>query len=149
MKKETQNEKIFNRKTLVIAGAVIAVLIVAGWVFYKPLVTALMNGITRPAIGNRNVQFKEDGLYAGLCGTGSPMADINRAGPCVIVLAGEHSFVVDAGSGSTRNVQLMKFPIGQLDAILLTHFHSDHISDLGTQLTCNQHPELFFQVFLS
>ncbi|RPH58762.1 MAG: MBL fold metallo-hydrolase, partial [Chloroflexi bacterium] len=89
-----------------------------------------MNSLVRSTISSNNVQY-EDGLYAGLCGTGSPMPDINRAGPCVIVLAGEHFFIVDAGSGSARNIRLMKFPIGQTDAILLTHFHSDHISDLG------------------
>jgi ribonuclease Z len=82
------------------------------------------------AMAGRKVHF-EDGLYAGLCGTGSPMPDIHRAGSCVAVLAGEHFFIVDAGEGSTRNVLLMNFPIGKADAILLTHFHSDHIADLG------------------
>ena len=112
------------------AGVVVALLAVAGVVFFKPLANAWMNSVARSTMIKKNVQYA-DGLYAGLCGTGSPMPDINRAGPCITVLAGEHSFIVDAGSGSARNVRLMKFPIGQIDAILLTHFHSDHISDLG------------------
>jgi len=58
-------------------------------------------------------------------------ADVHRAGPCVAVLAGRHFFIVDAGEGSTRNVLLMNLPVGKADAILLTHFHSDHIADLG------------------
>ena len=51
----------------------------------------------------------EDGLYAGLCGTGSPMPNINCAGSCVAVLAGEHFLVVDAGEGSTRRNRLPSF----------------------------------------
>jgi ribonuclease Z len=38
------------------------------------------------------------------------------------------------GEGSTRNVLLMKFPLGKAEAILLTHFHSDHIADLGEMM---------------
>ena len=38
---------------------------------------------------------------------------------------------MDTGQGSARNVALMGFQIGKVDAILLTHFHSDHIADLG------------------
>jgi ribonuclease Z len=47
------------------------------------------------------------------------------------VVAGSHFFIVDAGEGSAKNVLLMKLPIGKLEAVLLTHFHSDHIADLG------------------
>jgi ribonuclease Z len=120
----------FNRKTLLFIGAVIALLVAAGMVFFKPLMNTWMNNTVRSAMSKKNVQYA-DGIYAGLCGTGSPMPDINRAGPCISVLAGGHAFIVDAGEGSARNVLLMNFPIGKTEAILLTHFHSDHISDLG------------------
>jgi ribonuclease Z len=96
----------------------------------KRIKNALERTRIHSSMAKRNVHF-EDGLYAGLCGTGSPMPDINRAGSCVAVLAGKHFFIVDAGEGSTRNILLMNFPIGRADAILLTHFHSDHIADLG------------------
>lgn len=43
-----------------------------------------------------------DGLYAALCGTGSPMPDLRRAGTWLGVLAGEHFFIVDAGEYSQR-----------------------------------------------
>jgi ribonuclease Z len=75
-----------------------------------------------------------DGLHVGLCGTGAPMADPKRSGPCTFVIAGEHIFVVDAGDGSTRNMSLMGLPIGRVEAILLTHFHSDHIGGLGEMM---------------
>lgn len=72
-----------------------------------------------------------DGLHVGLCGAGSPFPDDKRAGPCTLVVAGKRLFIVDAGSGSVRNIGKMGFPHGRIDAIFLTHFHSDHIDGLG------------------
>jgi ribonuclease Z len=92
-----------------------------------------MQRAVRSALAKRNVHY-EDGLYAGLCGTGSPLPHIDRAEACVAVLAGEHFFVVDAGAGSARNVVLMNLPLRKADAVLLTHFHSDHIGDLGEMM---------------
>lgn len=99
----------------------------------KPIIKAVLQPLIRSAMAERNVQF-EDGLYAGLCGSGSPLPDFRRAGSCIAVLAGKHFFVVDAGEGSTRNVLLMNLPLITADAILLTHFHSDHIADLGEMM---------------
>ena len=72
-----------------------------------------------------------DGLHVGLCGAGSPMADSLRSGPCVAVVAGRRLFVVDAGDGAARNLQRMALAPGRVEAVLLTHFHSDHIDELG------------------
>src|SRR5690348_7203982 len=66
-----------------------------------------------------------------LCGTGSPLPDVNRAGPCTLVAAGSHLFLVDAGLDSARNLLLWHVPLERVDAILITHFHSDHIAELG------------------
>jgi ribonuclease Z len=73
-----------------------------------------------------------DGLHVGLCGAGSPFPDATRAGPCVAVVAGRRLFVIDAGDGSARNLQLMGLAPGQIEAVFLTHFHSDHIDGLGS-----------------
>lgn len=72
-----------------------------------------------------------DGLHVGLCGAGSPFPDPTRAGPCVAVVAGRRLFVIDAGDGSARNLQFMGLSPGRIEAVLLTHFHSDHIDGLG------------------
>ena len=40
-------------------------------------------------------------------------------------------FVVDAGSGGSRNLGRMGFSTGSIGAVFLTHFHSDHIDGLG------------------
>lgn len=75
-----------------------------------------------------------DGLHVYMCGTGSPMPDASRAGPCIGVLAGDRAFVFDVGSGSPRNLGAMGFPTGRLDRVYLTHLHSDHIDALGELL---------------
>jgi ribonuclease Z len=73
----------------------------------------------------------EDGLHALLTGTGTPLADIKRAGPSVAVQAGNKLFIVDTVDGSARNLQGAGLNIGKVDAVFLTHFHSDHIGGLG------------------
>ena len=72
-----------------------------------------------------------DGLNVVLCGSGSPMPDLTRAGPCVAVIAGAQVLVVDVGSGAARNLAPSGIPLGRIEGILLTHFHSDHIDGLG------------------
>ena len=72
-----------------------------------------------------------DGLHAYVCGSGSPMPDADRAGPCIAVLAGKRGFVFDAGSGSIRKLGRMGFPMDRIDAAFLTHLHSDHFDGLG------------------
>ncbi len=66
-----------------------------------------------------------------LCGTGSPLPDPQRAGACTAVIAGGQFVLVDAGPGAWETLDLTRLPTGALSAVLLTHFHSDHIGDLG------------------
>ncbi len=73
----------------------------------------------------------DDGLHAYVCGSGSPMPDATRAGPCIAVLAGKQAFVFDSGSGSIRKLMRMGFSMPRIRAAFLTHLHSDHIDGLG------------------
>ncbi len=75
-----------------------------------------------------------DGLHAYVCGSGSPMPDADRAGPCIAVLAGKQAFVFDSGSGSIRKLMRMGFPMEKMQAAFLTHLHSDHIDGLGEMM---------------
>ena len=72
-----------------------------------------------------------DGLKITLCGTSSPLAAPGRAQACVAVETPMHLYLVDAGSGSAATANLAGVPTEKLRGILLTHFHSDHISDIG------------------
>jgi ribonuclease Z len=73
-------------------------------------------------------------LHVVLCGTGSPLPDANRAEACTAIIAGGEFVLVDIGSGSWRKAVVNNLPAQNLSAILLTHFHSDHIGDLGEAL---------------
>lgn len=74
-------------------------------------------------------------LRVVLCGTGSPLPDAARASACTAVLAGGQFVLVDVGPGSWESVDLADLPTAALSAVLLTHFHSDHIGDLGEAVT--------------
>jgi ribonuclease Z len=70
-----------------------------------------------------------------LLGTGSPMVDANRAGPSTLVRAGEQIFLVDCGRGVLQRAAAIGVGAAGLSALLLTHLHSDHITDLGDVIT--------------
>ncbi|GGB68274.1 MBL fold metallo-hydrolase [Blastomonas aquatica] len=76
----------------------------------------------------------DDGLHLILCGTGSPLPDPARSGPCTLIIAGKQVFLVDSGSGAGRRIGQIGVPLGRIDAAFLTHFHSDHIDGLGEVL---------------
>jgi len=72
-----------------------------------------------------------DGMRVLLCGTSSPLPSADRARPCTLVMAGGKWYVVDVGTGSWNNLALWGIPGERIGAVLLTHFHSDHIGELG------------------
>ena len=70
-----------------------------------------------------------------LLGTGSPIPDPNRAGPATLIQAGEENYLVDAGRGVLMRLAAAGCGANMLDAILITHLHSDHITDLNDVIT--------------
>lgn len=70
-----------------------------------------------------------------MLGTGSPIPDAHRAGPSTLVLAGGRSFLVDAGRGVLLRLAATGIGAGQLTGTLLTHLHSDHLTDLNDVIT--------------
>jgi len=74
-------------------------------------------------------------LAITLLGTGSPMPDPTRAGPATLITGGAEQFLVDAGRGVLMRLGGASCSAGQLSAVLLTHLHSDHITDLNDVIT--------------
>ena len=70
-----------------------------------------------------------------LLGTGTPLPDPQRAGPATLVRAGSKTFLIDAGRGVVMRAAAAGSGPNQLTAVLLTHLHSDHITDLGDLVT--------------
>lgn len=76
--------------------------------------------------------WPDDGaLHVLLCGTGSPIPAPDRAAACTAIFAGGHLLLVDVGPGAQRSLGVLGAPQERVSAVLLTHFHSDHIGDLG------------------
>jgi ribonuclease Z len=70
-----------------------------------------------------------------LLGTGSPLPSPDRAGPATLVGAGDATVLVDCGRGVVMRLAAAGvLPVG-LTAVLLTHLHSDHITDLNDVVT--------------
>jgi ribonuclease Z len=122
-------------KALRIALGVIAILAIAlaaaAYTLRKPLAERVFRSVVADTIGRDRTADLADGLHVYLCGTGSPMPDPQRAGPCVGVLAGKRAFLFDIGSGGARRLARMGFPVGQLERVYLSHLHSDHFDGLG------------------
>ncbi len=65
-----------------------------------------------------------------LLGTGCPAVSTERHGPAALVRHGGQAVLIDCGSGATQRLVAAGCPGCDLDAVLLTHLHSDHIVDL-------------------
>ncbi|WP_026090795.1 MBL fold metallo-hydrolase [Sandarakinorhabdus sp. AAP62] len=111
--------------------AVVAIGVAAAVTFQKQIGAAIFERAAQGGQGRDELASLPDGLHVGLCGTGSPMPNPRRAGPCNVVIAGRQVFVVDMGENGNRNLNLMGISAGDVDALLLTHFHSDHIDGIG------------------
>jgi len=70
-----------------------------------------------------------------LLGTGSPIPDANRAGPATLVQAGGMNLLVDCGRGVLMRLVAAGLLPPMLHRVLLTHLHSDHITDFNDVVT--------------
>lgn len=66
-----------------------------------------------------------------LLGTGAPSPSIDRLGPSTLVQAGEQRLLFDAGRGVTIRLRQAGVPLRDVDAVFLTHLHSDHVNGLS------------------
>jgi ribonuclease Z len=75
------------------------------------------------------------GMKVTLLGTGSPIPDPRRAGAATLVTADGLTVLVDCGRGVIMRLAAAGVLPPMLDALLITHLHSDHITDLGDVIT--------------
>lgn len=66
-------------------------------------------------------------LKVTLLGTGSPVPRMDRFGPSILVEAGKQKLLFDCGRGATQRIEQNKVPFAEVDALFLTHLHSDHV----------------------
>ena len=65
-----------------------------------------------------------------LLGTASPSPRPTRMGPSTLVEAGSQRLLFDAGRGVPVRLWQVKVPMGTLDVLFITHYHSDHVSGI-------------------
>jgi ribonuclease Z len=66
-----------------------------------------------------------------ILGSGSPLPDPHRAGPSTLVRTSAGDFLFDCGRGVLMRAAGAGSAAGAFRAVLLTHLHSDHITDLN------------------
>lgn len=82
--------------------------------------------------GSSNANLlNDDALRVAIVGSSAPLPSKSRAKACVAVFAGGKFYLVDVGPESVENLVLWRIPLSQVGGVLFTHFHSDHIGDLG------------------
>jgi len=119
------------KRSLIIVPIVL-LLLVGGWWFLNNLPDFAVEMLIHSTVATNQAtrHFEEDALYVITTGTGAPLPDKGRAGPQTVVIAGEQVLVFDAGPGSTHKLELI-MDASTVDALFMTHYHSDHIGDMG------------------
>ena len=91
----------------------------------------ILNVLIKSGIENNQIFPEEDALSVLVCGSGSPLGTA-VAQTCLLVKAGDKKYVVDIGNGSVNNLMTWSSDLLEdINGVLITHLHSDHIADLG------------------
>jgi ribonuclease Z len=61
-----------------------------------------------------------------LLGTGAPDPSPERFSASTLIEVGGHKLLIDAGRGATIRLAQLHIPLGQIETVFLTHYHSDH-----------------------
>ena len=72
----------------------------------------------------------DDEFRVTLLGTGDPIPRTDRFGPSTLVEVAGQRLLFDVGRGATQRLVQLGIPLRDIDAVFLTHFHSDHVSGL-------------------
>ena len=88
-------------------------------------------GLKKQMTQSRADMLTDGNLHVIMVGTGGPFPNTERVSVATAVIAGGEFILVDTGPGTVRKALIQRLPMGNLSAVFLTHFHSDHIADLG------------------
>ena len=88
-------------------------------------------GARNQLLSDPQVQPDPDALQVLLCGTSSPLPIRGSAKACTMLIAGDEMFLVDIGPEASENLAVWRVPAPKVKAVFITHFHSDHIGELG------------------
>ena len=78
-------------------------------------------------------------MYLTLLGTGCPSVDFKRFGPSNLISTNKTKILVDCGSGVTQRLNQINLSGSDIDVLLLTHLHSDHVIDFYQLIISSWH----------
>src|SRR5579871_3919880 len=91
---------------------------------------AMIHPIYRSAAAEEKPPVSNE-IVVTLLGTGGPEPTALRFGPATLVQAGGLNLLFDAGRGVTVRLYQLGISSGKgIDAVFLTHYHSDHVAGL-------------------
>ena len=76
-----------------------------------------------------------------LLGTGCPSIDYKRCGSSNLITTKKTNILVDCGSGVTQRLNESGNTSADIDALFLTHLHSDHVIDLYQLIVSSWHSD--------
>ncbi len=88
-------------------------------IYWNPLLVLLLSLVLGGSAQAQN-------LKVTLLGTGYPRPVMQRFGPSILVEAGSRKLLFDCGRGATQRLYQLEVPFSEVDALFLTHLHSDH-----------------------
>lgn len=119
-------------RRIALASAAVLTLCSAGALLTPAVQQSLFDQAAKQLSARTNeAPFADDALRVAVAGSSAPLPSAARAKASVVVFAGGKFWVVDSGPESVENLVLWGIPLSRIGGVLLTHFHSDHIGDLG------------------
>lgn len=93
--------------------------------YYLVIICIIISGQIKA--GKDSLLVNEPVIKVTLLGTGTPQPIMDRFGASTLVQAGSETLLFDAGRGCLQRLRQIKVSYDTIDALFLTHLHSDHI----------------------
>jgi ribonuclease Z len=79
----------------------------------------------------RESLLNKDIITVTVCGSNSPLPTTPGAQACTAVFVNGQFLLFDAGDGAQRSMGDLNLPMADLSALFITHYHNDHVADVG------------------